>query len=264
MSDKLDIARFHQQYPSARRHGLSGKVSVGKFLKWIQSPEGSLEMACAEISSMYWMKKPGLPAHEYLIIYLGASHWRLGLRVERDTDSWSTLFLPKSRSNCKDTINFDPTWTIGNTVVAGVMFENSQGPKVGDLGDLLQIISESADYYNVWTLNCWWFVSCVWTNLVRSGVVETSHCDADVIQRWNTVSGEGKDKLGMDPVKIARVLQFIHVAGLQRALGDREGPRVMEKVSERIQDSFDRRSRALRLTTNPHTCTSASITLPYA
>ncbi|KDQ56448.1 hypothetical protein JAAARDRAFT_36604 [Jaapia argillacea MUCL 33604] len=223
MSDKLDIARFHLHYPSVRQHGLYRKVNAGKFVKWIQTPEGSLEMASTCISSIIWMQQPGLPAHEYLIIHFGPGPSSWPLRVERDTDSWTTLFRPKSRSNCKDTINFRPPISFESDIqLASVTFTDRHGPTLGHLADLLQIVSESADYYNVWTLNCWWFASCIWTNLVRSVGSEVKHsfCNPDVVRHWNTVSAEGNDIWGMEPVKTARVLQFIHVAGLQRALGD--------------------------------------------
>ncbi|KDQ57962.1 hypothetical protein JAAARDRAFT_57771 [Jaapia argillacea MUCL 33604] len=233
---------FYREFPSARRHKIAGKIAVGQLLRWMQSPDATSDITGRQICDIAWMKDPGLPAHEFLSISI--SYLPFDLRFERDTDSWITLFLPKSRSNCKDTVTIipHPADFSGSFKLAEVSFLHSRGPALQDLSDLLDIIAESADFYNVWTLNCWWFACSIWTNLVRRGLVCYSWCSDDMAGQWRSFSGEDGEDLGTDPMKVARMLQFVHVAGLQRTMGDSEGPEALARVSARIASALDRRA----------------------
>ncbi|KDQ51437.1 hypothetical protein JAAARDRAFT_73598 [Jaapia argillacea MUCL 33604] len=223
--------------PSARHHRLTGKFNVRKFSKWATSTEacsdGSKEM---QITGIDWMKQPGLPSHEYLIVILNGYH---EIRVERDTDSWSTLFWSKSWSNCKDTV------TVGfdrgsDVTMAWVRF--NPGPGLHTLTTLLDIITESADIYNVWTFNCWWLASCIWTNLVSRAVISDSGFDKEMAGLWGKMTGEVEGE--WDALKFVKVQQFVHLAGLKRTMGESDGMKELEKVSAHVAELFDERMGA--------------------
>ncbi|KDQ56228.1 hypothetical protein JAAARDRAFT_207956 [Jaapia argillacea MUCL 33604] len=243
LAQRMALRRFVGRFPSAAQHDFSDKVSVTKFVNWAQSPDASNELVGTVIKAIFWMRHRGSPAHEYLEIVLDGE-WLL-LRIERDTDSWITFFRPKTRSICKDTVSVH-MWTTSDTKLCSVQFDHDHSPTLTQLVDLLEIISESADFYNVWTLNCWWFASCIWTNLVKHHKATTSWCNHDTVQHWNQLSGEEVEPEGLDPEKVSLFLQIMHVEALRRTLGDEAAPRTLKCVSDQVAEKFDRRMREIR------------------
>ncbi|KDQ56451.1 hypothetical protein JAAARDRAFT_208129 [Jaapia argillacea MUCL 33604] len=240
---KWGLELFQGWFTSARRYKLTPQTPVANFLEWAQSPEAARDVDNTRILSVSWMKGKGIPSHEYIVITLehGSS-----LRLERNTDSWITAFRPKTRSNCKDTITFVSGYGRRglDKRIAWATFDINVRPPLRRLIDLLRIISETADFYNMWTLNCWWYASCIWTNIIGSRQVNISGCSYDIVAQWRKVSGEDGKGVQDSPMKVARILQFIHVAGLQRALGDNEGPEMLNRISARISQEFESTYRA--------------------
>ncbi|KDQ55109.1 hypothetical protein JAAARDRAFT_37625 [Jaapia argillacea MUCL 33604] len=206
-------------FPSARRFKISsGRFSAHNFTKWIKSPEAYSDgVDQLSILSVAWGKTHKAPSHEYLVVTLRNSPSTL--RLERDTDSWSTLWSPKSRSNCKDTVTIADRFLdlVGRNdmILASFAFKYPAAPLIS-LASLLEIISQQADRYNVWTFNCWWYAACLWRNLAnraeRDDMCFQMNQEASEVRRL--ADREGFES--WDALKFAQVLEFVHLAALER------------------------------------------------
>ncbi|KDQ55103.1 hypothetical protein JAAARDRAFT_341184 [Jaapia argillacea MUCL 33604] len=241
MESKVSLSDF----PSARKFKISpGRYSAQNFTKWIKSPE-----ACSDgvdqlsILSAAWGKTDKAPSHEYLVVTLRNSPSTL--RLERDTDSWSTLWSPKSRSNCKNTVTISDQFLdlVGrnDTILASFAFKYPAAPLIS-LASLLEIISQQADRYNVWTFNCWWYACCLWRNLAkcaeRDNMCFRMNQEASEVRRL--ADGEGFES--WDAIKFAQVLEFVHLAALERTWSrdSQTAKSQLRKASEDIERLFSR------------------------
>ncbi|KDQ55169.1 hypothetical protein JAAARDRAFT_342910 [Jaapia argillacea MUCL 33604] len=232
------------KFPSARKFKISpGKYTPRTFTKLLESPEARSDgVDGLSMLSVAWGKSNKVPSHEYLVITL--RNCPSSLRVERDTDSWSTLWSPKSRSNCKDTITIaDRSLDLvgrNDTILASFAFKHPCVSLSG-LSILLELISQQSDKYNVWTFNCWWYVGCLWRNLVGrakglGGVCFRMNEEVDEVQRFGNEGGLEV----WDAIRFGRVMQFVHLATLERTwCQDSKAPKSqLKKVSDDIDQMF--------------------------
>ncbi|KDQ56300.1 hypothetical protein JAAARDRAFT_307819 [Jaapia argillacea MUCL 33604] len=156
--------------PSIRQHKLPRQVDIETFIRWSTSSEASSDSVDdLRISSIHWVKQPGTPSHEYLVVTFSGV-FDLSLRLERDTKSWKSLIGPKHSTVTRDTViianKVGDTLGARDETVARVTIQN-QDIGVLHITLLLRVITDRVTAYNIWTTNCWWFVGCLWRNLVR-------------------------------------------------------------------------------------------------
>ncbi|KDQ55107.1 hypothetical protein JAAARDRAFT_341225 [Jaapia argillacea MUCL 33604] len=236
---RLSIPHF----PSARNFKISpGKFISRTFTKWLKSPEARSDgVDRLTILSVAWGKSNKVPSHEYLVVTL--RNCSSSLRVERDSDSRSTLWSPKSRSSSKDTITIADHFLdlVGrdDTILASFAFKHPTVPLIS-LSTLLELISQQSDKYTLWTFNCWWYVGCLWRNLAKrakgsDGVCFRMNEEVDEVRRFADEGGEAWDAIGF-----GQVLQFVHLAALERTwYRDSKAPKSqLKKVSDDIDQMF--------------------------
>ncbi|KDQ57515.1 hypothetical protein JAAARDRAFT_207045 [Jaapia argillacea MUCL 33604] len=220
--------------PSARKHKLTRKSPVDTFIKWASSEEACMDgVDQISLSEMRWGKKPGRPSHEYLVLTFGT----FALRLERDTDSWRTLLSPDYSSACKDTISISdhPHDLIEpDAEVVATLVTSSFDSCLSHLVLLLDIIFKTANLYNVYTFNCWWFTARLWINLAKTIPANTSRFRA-----LEGATGHGIER--MDAIQFAQRQQYVHLAAFQRLYGTQaaEAKGQLEAASEKIDATFN-------------------------
>ncbi|KDQ58676.1 hypothetical protein JAAARDRAFT_676298 [Jaapia argillacea MUCL 33604] len=221
----MDIIRI-DQLASARDAKILGKSSVANFLKWVNSADAlAIGVENISIRELRWGKSPGKPSHEYLIMVLDHG----ALRAERDAPSWYSILSPNYRDKCEDTIIYKNTpeelLDHRDEVLATLHFRKGD-VQVFHLALLLSAISEKADFYNVYTINCWWYTCCLWNNLAKLPHqsqyrfhMKIDWIDDGSIIKWN-------------PIRFGRRMQLIHIGGVRRGIGA-DGHRV-GRIVERV------------------------------
>ncbi|KDQ51802.1 hypothetical protein JAAARDRAFT_81333 [Jaapia argillacea MUCL 33604] len=242
--------------PSAREHRLPNRASVRSFIQWAKSEEARRDdISGLRIKEIHWMKQAGFPAHEYLILVVSEINDVPSpvtfLRIERDTDSWSTLWRPTSKSNCKDTVTLSNSrrsiW--GDDALVSKVVSAGSDLDISKLVCLLEAITDSADAYNLWTLNCWWFAGCIWSNLVEAARLEPMfEVEKEMSQEMTAfcqdLNGE-VDPIIWDARKFAKIQQFVHLSALKRTFGDSQSRGEVESISVLIQRTYQKPLRSI-------------------
>ncbi|KDQ53771.1 hypothetical protein JAAARDRAFT_197212 [Jaapia argillacea MUCL 33604] len=108
---------------------------------------------------------------------------------------------------------------------------------------LLTIIVQDVDYYNLYTCNCWWFVGCIWSNLVAAidpdgSEFHLSEGKDTIIAAAQLFNGSPPNRTGCDAKAFARIQQFIHLEGLKRLVGYGEPKDEMLRISRNIEKAY--------------------------
>ncbi|KDQ56103.1 hypothetical protein JAAARDRAFT_320723 [Jaapia argillacea MUCL 33604] len=253
------------QLPSAREAKLTSKASVEAFLGWIKSPGAELDgVDTLPLREIVWMKTPGLPSHEYLVMKFGRTY----LRVERDTDSWLSVLGLGLKTVCRDTISIshDPT-NLRDTedqVVASISFHDSSTTNLWSFATLLSVIMDHADFYNVYTYNCWWFAHCIWSNLSDTTDLDTTNFylekGANTVLEAQRLFSSGGDRGACDAQTFGKVQQYVHMAALERASASSQTKEETLRVSRRIAAAF---TEAMDIPVVLVICPSGSAPIPF-
>ncbi|KDQ53416.1 hypothetical protein JAAARDRAFT_197563 [Jaapia argillacea MUCL 33604] len=230
------------QLPSARKADLSRRTTVDTVLRWLQTDAHADGVPESPLRAMVWMKSPGIPSHEYIILQFDCT-W---LRMERDTDNWRSALGTGQKTTRREKIafsqNFDDLRDPRDQVLAAL----SVRPGAIDLACLaclLTAIISDVDYYNLYTFNCWWFVGCVWSNLVALITPNGS-------EFW---LGEGRDtaisaaqlykrsphiEAECDATTFARIQQHTHLEVLKRVFATGQPGGDMLRISANIEKAY--------------------------
>ncbi|KDQ64699.1 hypothetical protein JAAARDRAFT_28343 [Jaapia argillacea MUCL 33604] len=168
-------------FTSTRERKIRGELSVDKFLDWATSSEAKTEgVGNISIQEVIWCKMdPGqIPAsHEYLVLLLDTPD--VAIRIERDSPYWVTVLGPYIKGTRKDIITIAKSTSElckPTDIIATLKFPPSS-VKMSTLTALLELIIQSAKYYNVYTFNCWWFAARIWENLAKCAAKEAFKLD---------------------------------------------------------------------------------------
>ncbi|KDQ56212.1 hypothetical protein JAAARDRAFT_194882 [Jaapia argillacea MUCL 33604] len=201
------------------------------------------------IREIHWAKQPGFPSHEYLIIKLVDARRVIHdtiLRVERDTDSWASLLSLGSRTKCLDTITISSSEASlrgEDTILASIYFK-SYAVDVWYLVRILGSITAEADTYNIYTFNCWWFASRIWTNLAKCAHPDSLYFQLqDGIHENQALLDLIRSRHHCNAVEFARVLNLLHLAflgRLHRSPAVRGELAKLEQSTAKVDESFQK------------------------
>ncbi|KDQ56292.1 hypothetical protein JAAARDRAFT_307553 [Jaapia argillacea MUCL 33604] len=247
------------ELPSAQQYGLHTKANrLSKFIEWAKSDAAKADnVDLMYISDLMWMKEPGLPSHEFLIVSIAGPQLEQPtyLRIERDAATWFTLYRPHAKSRCKDKVTFAEAFGWGSLLktgphpsqsVASVGFLRNDIPLL-KLVILLDVISKIAGIYNMWTVNCWWFVGIIWKNIVQLAKDDEMTfvlvLEEELAGLWKEVAGEENMKK-WDAKKFGRVQGHVHGACLMRTFGDAKAKGKLDSWSNKVNTAFRKELRA--------------------
>ncbi|KDQ53011.1 hypothetical protein JAAARDRAFT_61578 [Jaapia argillacea MUCL 33604] len=256
-SDHVLSVSTIQELPSAQRHKLHVQGNpVDKFVEWAHSGDAKNDdIDLIYITDLNWMKEPGYPSHEFLLVSIMGPQLKqpTALRIERDTESWATVFRPYSRSVCKDTVTLAESYGWGSLLktqprqsqsLASVTFQSNNIPLL-KLVILLDVISQSPGFYNVWTVNCWWFAETIWRNIVelaKENEMKFLLVEEEELARfWGSVT-DGADVKNWDARKFGLVQEQLHAVCLMRAFGDNVAKSKVDHWSKEVDDIFTLRA----------------------
>ncbi|KDQ55033.1 hypothetical protein JAAARDRAFT_339722 [Jaapia argillacea MUCL 33604] len=227
----------------------SDSIQVDAFVRWAHSIEASSDHVDKFfLREMKWASTPSsrkaigglMPCHEYLLLTFEREMHTVTFRVERDTNSWRTIFGLQRSSIRKDLIKIwdeDEARTSDDTNVATLELKGCSLISIRRFAKLLRITTAFSRYYNLWTFNCWWFVGQLWSNLVRAlpeGVVQEFRKADDVASH---LTG------GSEALIFGRMKQLVHLECVKRFHGTpavSKAAKEVELVTGLIEVNFGR------------------------